>query len=304
MQHIGLTPPSSSSSSLILQPLVVLEIPLPYTHNTRSDSSPFPGVWNACRVLFLGGSAGAESQRRWLYCVVVVGARLGRIGGTSSFAANPPPPPPPACKVMSHSVVESSLLFEEEQARRFDLPVPMMSVELIRGRPISWKELIELKPLSASLCIIIAVGCELRLPASIFPVFVACPICMSSGSVSITSGAFCDDDADEAPDELEDVEFVSQQLRMDVLLWRPVDLRQKDEFSDWFIKCGDGVGDEYVESKRLLGSASDGSCVFSKLLAVRNNRNASWDSFSGSMSMVDMVRFRGFRLRRLKGRDR
>lgn len=82
---------------------------------------------------------------------------------------------------------------------------------------------------------------------------------MSSVSVSIARGAFWEEDADEAPEELEDVEFVSQQLRMDVLLWRPFDFRQKDEFSDWFIKCGDGVGDEYVESKILFGMASDGS---------------------------------------------
>lgn len=140
---------------------------------------------------------------------------------------------------MSHSVVESSLLFEEEQAR-VDLPVPPpINVELIKGRPISWKELMELKPLSASLCIIIGIG---RLPpVSIFPVFVDG---MSSVSVSMTSAAFCEDEAEDAPEELEDVEFVSQQLRMDVLLWRPFDFRQKDEFNDWFIKCGDGVGEE------------------------------------------------------------
>lgn len=97
----------------------------------------------------------------------------------------------------------------------------------------------ELKPLSASLCIIIGIG---RLPpVSIFPVFVDG---MSSVSVSITSTAFCEDEAEDAPEELEDVEFVSQQLRMDVLLWRPFDFRQKDEFNDWFIKCGDGVGEE------------------------------------------------------------
>lgn len=114
--------------------------------------------------------------------------------------------------------------------------------------------------------------------------------------MSIASGAFWDDEAEDAPDELEDVEFVSQQLLMEVLLWRPLDLRQKEEFSDWFIKCGDGVG----ESKMLLGTTSEGSWVFSKLFAVRNNRNASWDSFSGSVSIDEVVRFRGFRLRRLE----
>lgn len=252
-----------------------------YTHRTRNESSALDN----CSRLFV---TGAESHLlcatrgnpsfSWLTAINVEFFKLFSIA------------------VFSISVVDSVDDADEADDDIDEEPAIERIVELTNGRPISWKEFIELKPLSSSI--------DDKMPSLMRSRWLPCWCCWCDGMFKRGEGRSWDEWCSSSVSVFnEDEELVvvvvafectesSVLLRIERRDSRDWDLRVKG--SSFFMR-GSRVGGMAL----FVGFRSKGSWVFIKFWTVRSKRYASFDSFSGFVSRFEGACL-GFGERRLE----
>lgn len=179
---------------------------------------------------------------------------------------------------------------DEDESALLEAALVDRIVELTNGRPMSWKEFIELKPLSSSMTMtpLVTVGIVSLGGKG------GSNICEDDGMHMSSSVSFLVEAA-SPDDELVECTESSVLLRIERRLSREFSLRMKPG-------SGSILGaDAHAASK----CNKDGSWVFMRFCTVRSRRNASLASFSGSISRsVDICweRFGERRLGKMKKR--